>query len=311
MLGENDMAGLLYYANEYRKHANMPQSALTSTECECSKAELLDRINHLGGAELIAVNVRNPLAMDPQTHCHARGTLFLLTEGLVIVETAQGRQLSPSQTIGWMPPGVEHAVQSYGPTAGFGAFLTPQFCGDLPAEPTSYPVNPLVALILQKALSWPHGTPLDLTRMRLLLVLLDELRQSPARPLQLPWPQDARLLGIARALLDDIASARTLEQWARWAEISPRTLSRKFMLETGMSFAQWRQWARLTQALEWLATGRAVKDVALSLGYDSVSAFIKTFRQALGATPSAYFQAQQRGQPMPVSSAAQPAAALE
>lgn len=277
-------------------NATMPHTAPTSTDGECSKAELLDRINHLGGAELIAVNVRNQLAMDPQTHCHARGTLFLLTEGLVIVETAQGRQLSPSQTIGWMPPGVEHAVQSYGPTAGFGAFLTPQFCGDLPAEPTSYPVNPLVALVLQKALSWPHDTPLDLTRMRLLLVLLDELRQSPARPLQLPWPQDARLLSIARALLGNIASPRTLEQWARWADISARSLSRKFVLETGMSFAQWRQWARLTQALEWLATGRAVKDVALSLGYDSVSAFIKTFRQALGTTPSAYFQTQQRKQ---------------
>ncbi|CUA95381.1 transcriptional regulator, AraC family [Thiomonas bhubaneswarensis] len=292
------MAGLLYYANEYRKHAKMPNRLPSPTECECSKAELLARINHLEGAELIAVSMRNPLAMDAETHCHARGTLFLLTEGLVIVETAQGRQLTPSQTIGWMPPGVPHAVQSYGPTAGYGAFLTPQLCGDLPAEPISYPVNPLVSLILQKALSWPHDAPLDLSRMRLLLVLLDELRQSPARPLQLPWPQDARLLSIARGLLDHIASARTLEQWARWADISPRTLSRKFLIETGMSFAQWRQWARLTQALEWLATGRAVKDVALSLGYDSVSAFIKTFRQALGTTPSAYFQAQQRNRPL-------------
>ena len=304
------MAGWLYYANEYRKHANM--SPNLAPACECSKAELLQRINHLEGAELIAVNVRNELAMDPETHCHARGTLFLLTEGLVIVETAQGRQLSPSQTIGWMPPGVAHAVHSYGPTAGYGAFLTPQLCGDLPAEPISYPVNPLVALILQKALSWPHDTPLELTRMRLVLVLLDELRQSPARPLQLPWPQDARLLSIARALLEQISSPRTLEQWARWADISPRSLSRKFVAETGMSFAQWRQWARLTQALEWLATGRAVKDVALSLGYDSVSAFIKTFRQALGTTPSAYFQSQQRHPPLQAaSSTAEPVASLE
>jgi AraC-like DNA-binding protein len=263
-------------------------------DCECSKAELHQRINRQGGAELIAVNVRNQVAMDPATHCHARGTLFLLTEGLVVVETAQGRQLAPSQTIGWMPPGVEHAVQSFGPTAGVGAFLVPQLCGDLPSEPASYPLNPLVALILQKALSWPHDDSLDLSRMRLLLVLLDELRQSPARPLQLPWPRDTRLLAIARALMAHIASPRTLEQWARWADISPRTLSRKFVLETGMSFAQWRQWARLTQAMEWLATGRAVKDVALSLGYDSVSAFIKAFRLALGSTPAAYFQSQQR-----------------
>ncbi|MGE0072490.1 MAG: AraC family transcriptional regulator [Thiomonas sp.] len=259
-----------------------------------SKAALLERINRLDGAELIAVNVRNPVAMDPATHCLARGTLFLLSEGLVVVETAQGRQLAPSQTISWMPPGVEHAVQSYGPTAGYGGFLVPHLCSDLPATPTSYPLNPLVALILQRALDWPAESALDAARMRLVLVLLDELRQSAARPLQLPWPRDPRLLAIARALMAHIASPRTLEQWARWADIAPRTLSRKFVLETGMSFAQWRQWARLTRALEWLATGRAVKDVALSLGYDSVSAFIKIFRQALGSTPTAYFQTKQR-----------------
>ncbi|OYV40032.1 MAG: AraC family transcriptional regulator [Thiomonas sp. 20-64-5] len=274
-------------------------------DCDCSKTELHQRINRQGGAELIAVNVRNQVAMDPATHCHARGTLFLLTEGLVVVETAQGRQLAPPQTISWMPPGVEHAVQSFGPTAGFGAFLVPQLCGDLPAEPASYALNPLVAIILQKALSWPVDDSLDLSRMRLLLVLLDELRQSPARPLQLPWPSDARLLAITRALMANIASPRTLEQWARWADIAPRSLSRKFVQETGMSFAQWRQWARLTQALEWLATGRAVKDVALSLGYDSVSAFIKAFRLALGSTPAAYFQSQQRG---PAASRRGPAA---
>jgi AraC-like DNA-binding protein len=284
---------LLYYANEYRKDAILMSTSVRPSQ-ECSKAELHHRINHEGGAELIAVNVRNQVAMDPTTHCHARGTLFLLTEGLVVVETATARQLAPSQTISWMPPGVEHAVQSFGPTAGFGAFLVPQLCGGLPSEPASYAINPLVALILQKALSWPHDERLDLSRMRLLLVLLDELRQSPARPLQLPWPSDARLLAIARALMAHIASPRTLEQWARWAGISARTLSRKFLEETGMSFAQWRQWARLTQALEWLATGRAVKDVALSLGYDSVSAFIKAFRLTLGTTPAAYFQSLQR-----------------
>ncbi|MGC9163340.1 MAG: helix-turn-helix domain-containing protein [Thiomonas sp.] len=258
--------------------------------------ELLALINRLDGAELIAVNVRNPVALDPTTHCLARGTLFLLTEGLVVVETAQGRQLAPSHSLSWMPPGTEHAVRSYGPTAGVGAFVLPQLCVHLPREPASFAFNPLIALILQRALSWPHAQPLDPARLRLVQVLLDELLQAPTRPLQLPWPADPRLLAIARALLEQIASSRTLEQWARWGGISPRTLSRRFVHETGMSFAQWRHWARLTRALEWLATGRTVKDVALSLGYRSVSAFIKAFRQTLGSTPAAYLQTQRARQ---------------
>lgn len=56
--------------------------------------ELLALINRLDGAGLIAVNVRNPVALDPTTHCLARGTLFLLTEGLFVVETALGRHLA-------------------------------------------------------------------------------------------------------------------------------------------------------------------------------------------------------------------------
>lgn len=259
--------------------------------------ELLALINRLDGAGLIAVNVRNPVALDPTTHCLARGTLFLLTEGLFVVETALGRQLAPSHSLSWMPPGTEHAVRSCGPTAGVGAFVLPQLCADLPREPASFAFDPLIALILQRALSWPHGQPLDTPRLRLVHVLLDKLQQAPRRPLQLPWPVDPRLLAICSSSARAIASSRTLEQWARWGGISPRMLSRRFVQETGMSFAQWQQWARLSRALEWLATGHAVKDVALSLGYRSVSTLIKAFRQTLGSTPAAYLQTQRARQP--------------
>lgn len=260
---------------------------------DCSvtdKAELLRLKDRPDSAELVAVNMRSEVATDPEVYCHSRGGLFVLTEGLVVVETAAGRHLSPPRSVGWMPPGVSHAVQSYGPIAGYGVFLSAEYCADLPDTPTNYPCSPLVELVLQRALSWPCDAPLDAARLRLFLVLLDELRQTPPQPLRLPWPRDARLLAITRALVENVASQRSLEQWAEWAGISTRSLSRKFQQETGMSFAQWRQWARLTQALEWLATGRAVKDVALSLGYDSVSAFIQVFRRALGATPAVYFQ---------------------
>ena len=60
------------------------------------------------------------------------------------------------------------------------------------------------------------------------------------------------------------------------------------MEETGLSFAQWRQQARLLRALELIADGVAVTTIALELGYDNVSAFIDMFRRALGTTPGRY-----------------------
>lgn len=43
------------------------------------------------------------------------------------------------------------------------------------------------------------------------------------------------------------------------------------------------------RALELLAQRKSVTDVALSLGYGSVSAFVNRFRRHLGTTPARYF----------------------
>ncbi|MGO7367339.1 helix-turn-helix domain-containing protein [Rhizobium ruizarguesonis] len=42
---------------------------------------------------------------------------------------------------------------------------------------------------------------------------------------------------------------RGLEDWAELGNASSRTLARLFRAETGLSFRQWRQQARLTEAL--------------------------------------------------------------
>jgi AraC-like DNA-binding protein len=98
------------------------------------------------------------------------------------------------------------------------------------------------------------------------------------------------LLRIARALADDPADDRTLEDWARWAAIGARSLSRHFVAETGFTFTVWRQRARLLRALEMLADAVPVTRIALDLGYSTPSTFIDLFRRTFGATPAAYRQ---------------------
>ena len=59
---------------------------------------------------------------------------------------------------------------------------------------------------------------------------------------------------------------------------------------SSMSFGRWRQQARLFAALEMLAQKKSVTEVAIAVGYDSVSAFIEMFRTMLGTTPQSYFR---------------------
>jgi AraC-like DNA-binding protein len=101
-------------------------------------------------------------------------------------------------------------------------------------------------------------------------------------------PRSKRLAMLCRALLDEPGDRRTLAEWAHTVHASERTMARLFQSETGLSFAAWRQQARVLEAMGRLGSGAPVTQVALDLGYDSVSAFSAMFRRAAGTSPSAY-----------------------
>jgi AraC-like DNA-binding protein len=102
-------------------------------------------------------------------------------------------------------------------------------------------------------------------------------------------PGDARLGRICRALAREPGGTRTLADWGHEAGASARTLARLFVKETGLTFAAWRQQARLLAATAMLAAGAPITRIALDLGYESPSAFTAMFKRALGAPPSHYF----------------------
>jgi AraC-like DNA-binding protein len=108
-------------------------------------------------------------------------------------------------------------------------------------------------------------------------------------------PSDRRLVRIATAIADDPSDPRTREEWAAWAGLSERTLSRQFQAQVSMSFAQWRKQALLIHALERLLRGESVSSVADALGYATPSNFISMFRKALGDTPAHYAARSPRG----------------
>ena len=126
-------------------------------------------------------------------------------------------------------------------------------------------------------------------------VLIDELRVAPEAPLHLPAMTDERVQRIATALTADPGDSRRLEEWASEVGASARTLARLFKEETDMTFGGWRQQVRLIAALERLAAGQPVTNVAFDCGYESPSAFIAMFRRALGVTPGRYFASAAEG----------------
>jgi len=89
-------------------------------------------------------------------------------------------------------------------------------------------------------------------------------------------------------LIQNLAAEHTVSELARRATMSERTFARRFVAETGLSFAQWRILARTGAALVLLAEGRSVREVARAVGYSSPSTFVTVFRRTTGMSPAAY-----------------------
>lgn len=228
-------------------------------------------------------------------HSHLRGQLFCIESGLVHARTAHGSWLLPPQRAGWIPPGEPHQADISGVMSGWSVLIAPDACRGLPDKPCVIGVSELMRALVRRAVSWSEQDQLSPAQRRVMNVLLDEVRQAPHQPLHLPLPTDRRLLRIVSAIMIEPADNRTLEQWAEWAGLSPRTMSRLFRQEVGCSFAQWRQQALLTHALERLARGEQVAAVADALGYASPSNFIVMFRRCFGESPGRYFHPQNSG----------------
>src|SRR5262249_39171011 len=112
-------------------------------------------------------------------------------------------------------------------------------------------------------------------------------------PLCLPMPESKRLAKLAEDFIHRPHQVKSLEEWAELVHLSKRSFTRHFREQTGLSFAKWCQQARVVRALEWLEKGKPVTWIALHLGYNSVSAFIKVFSEYVGQTPGRYIKAKQ------------------
>ena len=222
-------------------------------------------------------------------HQHPPIQFLYASEGVMTVTTRQGVWVVPNFRAVWIPSNTWHKIDASGRLGLRSVYIKPEVIPDPPSQCFVASVSPLLRELLLYASQFPVDYQAGSLEERILVVILDLIRTLDTRPLLLPTPKDPRLRRITEALTKNPADGRSLEEWGKVAGATGRTLTRLFGKETGMSFRQWRQQARLLEALRQLASGETVSTVALNLGYESVSAFISMFRRTLGSTPGQYF----------------------
>lgn len=232
---------------------------------------------------------RQPQGMHVPQHAHTDGMLLLVQEGLVLVQS--GTQVWPLHPgrVGWLPPRLAHEVRWFGRSRGTLLYVRDDACAPLPAQPRAWNRTALLEALILRLASGDEARQPAHHAEQVFALLCAELDLTQDVPFALPLPRERRLLDLALRLLDEPADPSGIEAWALRLNMSARTLMRRFRFETGVTFGQWRQQARLLRALDHLSRGRTVTDVALAVGYESTSAFIGSFRASFGVTPSQYY----------------------
>ena len=228
-------------------------------------------------------------------HRHLRGQLLYGIRGVMRLTTEAGTWLVPPAQAVWIPPEIFHEVEMTEAVSLRSIYVDPSYCQDLPSDCCVIRVDGLLRELILEAANIGNEYEPESADARLMRVIVDRLHRIERFPFHLPFSDEPRLRRIIDALVADPANALTLSQWAKQAGASERTLSRLFVRHLGLSFGDWRRRLRLLAALDRLANGASVTEVALELGYGSSSAFIAMFRQNLGESPTRLLNPGQSG----------------
>lgn len=245
-------------------------------------------------------------AHDTGWHGHNRHQLLYAVSGSLHLQVEHAQWLLPPQRAAFIPAGLTHRVRCLTRVALRTVYLALQapanaHAGDVAIglidhECCVLSVTPLAREMILHAMRWgprwteeapAHEAAIARSYFATLALLASEWIRADAA-LRLPRPRSPDLARACDYVLANLAGA-SMDQAARVAGVSERTLARRFQRETQMSWRAFLRTARILRAMELLAQpGTNVTETALAVGFENLGAFSKSFRETTGETPTAY-----------------------
>src|SRR5450756_2034264 len=221
-------------------------------------------------------------------HWHARAQFIFAVAGTMRVRTARRVWIVPPTRALWVPARTVHEVQMYGVVQMRSLYVNGAAGAGMPSSCVVLNVTPLLKELIVRAVALPATYDENGDEGLLMRLLMAEVRRLPPCALDLPLPDSADLTRLCERVLADLSTRRPCDLDANDLQTSTRTLYRRFLRETGITFARWKQQARLLESIRRLAEGVPVTTIALDLGYGSPSAFSTMFRRSMGIAPRAF-----------------------
>jgi AraC-like DNA-binding protein len=188
--------------------------------------------------------------------------------------------------------GVSIEVTIPQPVTTASALFSTTFAPAPPSALAVFDLSPLARALVTECSRWGDGDdPLDdyaLAMFRALAAATWALAEHPS-PARMPTGRSAEVRRALAITADRLADDPRLVDVADEVGLAPRSLARRFERELGMTWRAALRRLRVLRAIEQLAgTDRSVTEIAMDVGYASLSAFQSAFRDLTGQTPSEY-----------------------
>ena len=252
-------------------------------------------MNDLEATALPAVTLTNfaavvdPVAVDHHfaAHHHEVDQLAWPRGGGMRVRVDNTHWRVTADQFVWIPAHSEHELWMEGGDSIMSLYMHPSLRppGARWQRPLILPVDELTGSVVKHLCVNDRALARRQAAVHLVRDLLEHTVESDD-VLAMPLHPAARF--VAKAIIDNPASERTLDDWARELGVSSKTLLRGFASETGSTFGRWRTRARTYRAAQLLSQGWSVQDAAAEVGYATATGFIKAYRNVYNATPAAH-----------------------
>jgi mannose-6-phosphate isomerase-like protein (cupin superfamily) len=240
-----------------------------------------------GDPRRAVLTVRNtyPRGHRIKPHWHERAQFAFALEGTMRVRTARRSWIVPPSRALWVPARTVHEIQMYGIVRMHSLYVDAANEVGMAADCQVLEVSPLLRELIVRAASVVTDNDDSMVQNLVVPLLLAEMRRLRPCALDLPYPVSGDLIELCESLLGMLADADPDMPLYQVRDISQKTLYRRFLQETGISFARWKKQAILLEAVRRLVEGAAVTTVAVDLGYENASSFSAMFRRSLGMAP--------------------------
>jgi AraC-like DNA-binding protein len=221
-----------------------------------------------------------------------RHYLVYCAEGVMRIGLSDRTWFLPPSMAAWIPADLPVEVEIRAPVSTCSILFGRDFLGRPPVVAKVFAVTPLAREMILHCGRWGRSAgPLDADAVACFSAAAFICRELAEQECAMWAP--AVGAGPLRKAIDlaeqDLSNDLSIEAVASAVALTPKTFSRRLAEQTGMTWSELRRRLRMIRAMELLAqSDEQVISIALGVGYSSLSAFNRSFRQHVGETPSAF-----------------------